>query len=283
MAAKSEKDPKKTSKFDKPPEQEQTFAFGDTDLVVAGSQQKGFEDVEFSDITIPRVNLLQALSPLVVSPENEDYRAGQLINSATQQIIAKPGAEVYLQFISFYKSRILWFPKSEGGGVRCMSSNGRVGTSGAFAGRDCARCIMSNWQGNTPPECVLYYNFPCLYYGPADVGELDDIDPKQSQPQLMWISFGKTNFSTGKGILNKLKYNGEDIFNRWIEIYSDSKSNQKGTFYILKGDVIKQVNPKVKMAGNNANAFITAMREKIKYAEAHSNDAPEYVEPNIEI
>ncbi len=257
------------------------YSFGTQDIAIPGSNAKGFEDVEAGDIIVPRILALQTLSPLVTDIPDK-YHAGMAISGASGNILANPTKEFYVQFISFYKSRILWVPKSEGGGMRCMAPNSKIG-QGEFQGRVCSACPLEKWHNRKPPQCILYYNFPLLYYGKFKNDQRSKLDVSKIQATLMWLSMGKTNFKEGKSILNTLKFMGDDIFSRWISIKTTLISNQKGKWYIFTPQVCEKVNDSVMLAGKNGYKFLQAMKDDIKFRHETDSDSDGGVEENPEI
>jgi len=130
--------------------------------------QKGMEDVENSDILLPRLGLCQALSPQKRKNDKayiEGLAEGQLFNSVTQEIY---GETLELVPLFFFRNRIKYFPIDEGGGVECMSANGIDG--GSICPVGCASCQYSAWgNGSTvaedtsnPPLCTMYHNLMCF-------------------------------------------------------------------------------------------------------------------------
>jgi len=275
---------KKTTKKDEPfnkNSEDKKYAFGTKDIVIPGSNAKGFEDVEAGDIIVPRILALQTLSPLVQDIPDK-YISGMAISGSSGEILAQPAKEFYVQFISFYKSRILWVPKSEGGGMRCIAPDSKIG-QGEFQGRVCASCPLEKWFQRKPPECILYFNFPLLYYGKFKNDQRLKLDTTKVNPTLMWLSLGKTNFKEGKSILNTLKFSGDDIFSYWIRVKTHLISNQKGKWYIFQPQIAEKVNESVKLAGSNGYNFLKAMKDSVKFRHDADSESDGGVEDNPEI
>lgn len=76
----------------------------------------GTEDIETKDITIPRLKIGQALSPLV---QSKQFDEGSLYLNVTGQPVYTPDDEEGLQVIVVgrYKEYILWRPQKDGGGI----------------------------------------------------------------------------------------------------------------------------------------------------------------------
>lgn len=127
--------------------------------------QAGMENVESSDILIPRLGLCQALSPQKRKTHAtyiEGLQEGQLFNTVTQEIY---GTELTIVALFFFKNRIKYFDIEDGGGIDCISANGLDG--GRISPDGCSICKFSVWgngakddeHGNDVPECTLYHNF----------------------------------------------------------------------------------------------------------------------------
>jgi len=130
--------------------------------------QKGMEDVDQSDIVLPRLGLCQALSPQKRKSDKayiENLQEGELFNSVTQEIY---GTSLEIIPLFFFKNRIKYFPIEDGGGIECMSANGIDG--GSLNPMGCASCRFSAWgNGSTkeedmsnPPLCTYYHNLMCF-------------------------------------------------------------------------------------------------------------------------
>lgn len=160
-------------------------------------QARGLEKVEKGDVLIPRIKLLQALSPEVTE---EGFRAGQLINSITKEVYAE---EIEFIPILFYKSRILWSPIDQGGGMSCFSpdsimpSNKEVVSSKLNKDiTSCSVCKFKDWNGKDKPLCTLYYNLPVLL---------------STSKTIAVLSFYGSKLKIGKGLVTTAMYNPNEL------------------------------------------------------------------------
>ena len=127
--------------------------------------QAGMEQVDQTDLLLPRLGLCQSLSPQRRKSDPayiEDLKEGELFNTVTKEVY---GEELEIIALYFFKNRIKYFPIDEGGGIDCISPNaidqGRISPDG------CSVCKFSTWgngqkddeHGNDAPECTLYHNF----------------------------------------------------------------------------------------------------------------------------
>ena len=79
---------------------------------------KGLDKFDASDIEIPRLVLLQSLSPQVV---DGDEKPGVFYHSVLEEAI---GTELLIVPICMTKAYILWKPLHEGGGILARADDG---------------------------------------------------------------------------------------------------------------------------------------------------------------
>lgn len=72
---------------------------------------RGSEEVKSSDMVLPRLEMVQALSP--IKDTNEDAKEGYLFNSVTQEVI---GDHAYFVPIYFRLEFLIWKDQESGGG-----------------------------------------------------------------------------------------------------------------------------------------------------------------------
>lgn len=175
-------------------------------------QHRGVDKIDPEDRMVPRVKLIQVGSPEIKDKIAED---GDLVNSLTKENYGKS-----LRFIPilYTKTRILFMPRKDGGGIECSARNGVTGNSYGL----CAQCEKSKWTDKVPPVCTTIINLLALIVG------------KDAIPQLVCISFGKTSYVAGRNLINMLSYKNVDTFNYIYDLYSEQKSNDQGTFNVLK-------------------------------------------------
>ncbi len=139
-----------------------------------GEKPDGFENMEKGDVQMPRIKLLQALSP-EVQEEGSELKAGTMVHSADPSISF--GKEVEFIPLGFFKSRMWWKDQKEGGGQECVALDGR--TARSPKGQDaegkptqnCAECTFKDWNNEAEndddkkPKCTSYMNFPALVNG----------------------------------------------------------------------------------------------------------------------
>jgi len=136
-----------------------------------GKAARGLENLEQSDLTLPRLSLCQSGSPQRKKGNAKEIKGlseGQFFNSITNVVYG--GEVLFVPFFN-YKSRIKFVPFEDGGGIDCQSFNAKTG------GKHCPKCEdceFSKFQDDTPPECDILYNYPgfVLHKGKREVAVL---------------------------------------------------------------------------------------------------------------
>jgi hypothetical protein len=161
--------------------------------------QAGMENVDSSDIIIPRLGLCQSLSPQRRKGDPafiKDLEEGKLFNTLTQDIY---GDTIELIGLYFFKNRIKYFPIDEGGGIDCTSPNAIDG--GRISPQGCASCQYSAWgngarkdseDANDPPLCTLYHNFMAFL-------------PYVDMPSPIAVSYKSTGLKFSKQLLGAVR------------------------------------------------------------------------------
>ena len=155
------------------------------------------------DLILPRVELLQALSPTVVSGQAS---AGEIVNNITKEVI---GPEVILVPVYLTKNWIRWRKREEGGGMVWRSNDPT----------DERVIEESKWGADgSKPLATAYLNFLCFVEG----GDMPII-----------VSFANTNYKTGRKWLTLTKMSMGQIYDSQYKLTAHSQTNNKGTFYIF--------------------------------------------------
>ena len=165
-------------------------------LVTQPDVPLGFEDEDSGDMIIPRVKVIQTLSP-----ERKDKIAneGDIINSLTKE---KLNGKVFIPVFKF-NNNIWWRDRSDGGGIRCIARDGKLGTMSDGTNLVCAsckRCEFDNTkQGKESlPKCTKYINFFGFFAG-------------ERMPII--LSFAKTSYNEGKKLYSLAKVTMQNMWN----------------------------------------------------------------------
>jgi hypothetical protein len=169
----------------------------------------GFEDEEASDFSIPRVKVIQTLSP---ERKEKIAEEGDIINSLTKD---KLNDKVFIPVFKF-NNNVLWKDRSEGGGILCMARDGKVGQTSDGSTLMCAACKKCEFDNSKTgkdaiPTCVKYINFFGFFAG-------------ERMPII--LSFSKTSYNEGKKLYSLAKVTLQNMWNYGYTI--SSKLNAKG-------------------------------------------------------
>ena len=194
------------------------------------------------DLLLPRLELTQALSPIVVSG---DARPGTLLNSTSKNEL---GEEVTIIPVILRKNFIRWIPRSEGGGMLWRTDN-----------PDDPRVIEETQFGpnGERPLATTYLNYLCLIEG-------------ESVPII--VSFSSTSYTAGRRLLTMAQMHGGDLFSRTYVIKAKARTNNKGSFFVLdveEGGLTKKAD--YERAEKLYNAFAS---KDLKFQEEQETRTP---------
>lgn len=181
------------------------------DYIKQGSG-RGNEEVKSSDMVLPRLELIQALSP--IKDENPNAREGQLFNSVTQEII---GDSAFFVPIYFRMEYLVWQDNDAGGGF-----HGSYPTlDQAMEKRDEVVAADPKLAGKNTKgiDLVEVVDTP-VHYGLR-------ITPEGVCEQIV-ISMAKTKAKISRKWNAMIQIAGGDRFSRVYKISSLTDENKKG-------------------------------------------------------
>lgn len=180
-----------------------------------GNMPLGFEDEEAGDVIIPRVKVIQALSP-----ERKDKIAdeGDIINSLTKD---KLNEKTFIPVFKF-NNNVWWRDRSEGGGINCIARDGKVGVKSDDTQIMCAacrRCEFDNTKSGKEalPTCTKYINFFGFFEG-------------ERMPII--LSFSKTSYNEGKKLYSLAKVTMQNMFNYGYKLSAKLMSKGGNEWYV---------------------------------------------------
>jgi len=182
--------------------------------VASVNQMRGFERIDLREVSMPRVKVMQALSPEL---EDEEYgfRPGDIIHGALMEKLP----ENFIPLL-IWDSRILFSSREEGSKILCRANDGKHGYSeGLDTPKLCSCCPYGQWNGDNPPECTLTINVLALFEG-------------YDMPVV--IQFANTSWKYGNRFKQMALFSGGDIFSRKYKLKSKKESNEKGTYYVIQ-------------------------------------------------
>ena len=185
------------------------------DIVVNNNIPMGFEDEEADDFIIPRVKVIQALSP---ERKEKIANEGDIINSLTKERL---NGKVFVPVFKF-NNNILWRERSEGGGIACIARDGRVGSMSDGTTLMCAQCRKCEFdntkQGRDAiPTCTKYINFFGFFAG-------------ERMPII--LSFSKTSYNEGKKLYSLAKVTMSNMWNYGYTLNEKLMSKSSNEWYV---------------------------------------------------
>jgi hypothetical protein len=229
MAKKATEGPAKTNGKALAPRAKTQIASRSSGTGIAG---KGFEQLTREDLILPRLALLQPLSPEVV---DQGQKAGTLHLTLSNRNF---GPTVTITPILHFRSRVKWFPKDDGGGQDCASNDAKVPRDPNKYSATCAACEHSQWtkdkKGNDAgPACTLYENFICLIN--------DEVEP-------VIIPMGVTKAKPARKFFSMAALKGGDMFDHQYKLGVVQEKNSKGQSYFnyTVSDIGKKTDEKKK-------------------------------------
>jgi len=185
-------------------------------LAAQSEAPMGFEDEEAGDIIIPRVKVVQTLSP-----ERKDKLAneGDIINSLTKERL---NGKIFVPVFKF-NNNIDWKDRAEGGGIQCIARDGKIGersNGSQVLCASCRRCEFDNTkQGKEAlPKCTKYINFFGFFAG-------------ERMPII--LSFAKTNYNEGKKLYSLAKVTMQNMWNYGYALNEKLMAKNGNEWYII--------------------------------------------------
>ena len=176
----------------------------------------GFEDDSIDDLIIPRIKIMQALSPEVAEGK---AKIGDIINSLT---IERLNDKVFIP-VSKFNNNVWWRDRSEGGGIICRSADGKMGLREDGKTYVCAQCRKNEFNNSKTgkealPICTKYINF---------LGFFED----EYTPII--LSFSKTNMAEGKKMYSMAKVARQNIWNFGYKLGTKEKAKNNNRWWII--------------------------------------------------
>lgn len=179
-------------------------------------QGRGNENVTTDDIVIPRLEVVQALSPIVKEGDpayNEDARPGMLMNSVTKQLY---GREVFVIPVIYTKQWLVWKKRKDKDGKPLEG-----GFFGSYPTPDLAddRAAAEGGEaGNI--EVIDTPQHLCLL-----------IDTNTGRTEEAMVSMPRTKAKISRQWNSMVKLAGGDRFSRVYRVSVQLEKNPKGDFY----------------------------------------------------
>lgn len=216
-----------------------------------GEQARGSENVTTDDIVIPRLEMVQGLSPAIKEGDPgfiEGAKMGHLFNSVTRQMYGK---EVHVVPVFYTKQWLVWKDRK--------LSGGQGGFFGAYPNSQEAQ-DRADQEGGSDAGIVII-DTPqqlCLLLNPA-TGDVEEV----------MMSMPRTKAKISRQWNSMIKLAGGDRFSRVYKVTTTMEKNPKGDYYNY---AISQVGFPSKELYDRAEALYTAVQSGIRAVVMDAND-----------
>lgn len=228
-----------------------------------GEAGAGLEEADESDLRLPMLRLMQALSPEV---QDGAARPGDIVNGLTRQVY---GRQLVIVPVKHSKQRVLFPPR---GAVerapRCRAPDGKTPVAGGEGGPTCAECRFAAWRDREPPECTQYYLFASLVEGSAEP---------------VALSMASSNLKIAKGLISMAKYGPAarlPLYGWRYQLSTTEEQNQKGRYYVYRVLPLGPVTDRALY--DRAKALYDSMHRYVIEPEAPREDAAPTAAPGQE-
>lgn len=191
----------------------------------------GMEDLDADDLIIPYMKIMQPASPEVLDRDHE-AQMGDLVNSLTSYLYP---VEVYFVPIKAVKRRILFYKREDkvNSGIECGSMNFKYPDSGKRFAKSCATCPHSQFGADgTAPKCNILMSF---------ISKVLELPKGSTGNELISITFTKTSLKAGRILASIARTADGNLFENIYKLTTDIKTNDKGTYAVLKVSPYGQV------------------------------------------
>lgn len=189
----------------------------------------GFEGVDMERISMPRVKVMQGLSP-ELADEDYNFRQGDIIHALLMEKVPEKFIPV-----KFWDSRILFVPRndekqailfervrelfgadvSDVGIIICRADDSKTGNR--FG--NCKECPLGQWHEDEPPLCTQTMNALALFEG-------------QDMPVV--VPFANTSYKYGRKFVEMALFSGGASYTRKYKLVSKREQNEKGVFFTMQ-------------------------------------------------
>jgi hypothetical protein len=205
-----------------------------------GDETRGQEGVGVDDVTIPRIGILQDLSPQIkkTKPEYiEGAEAGLLFNNITSQVYGK---SIVIIPVIFRKEWIIWRDRDSGGGFRGAYASESEAAEAMSKLEDAAMCEVKD----TGQHFVLIVDSSCTH--------------ENQLIEEAVISLSGGTMAASRQLNSLAKIAGGDRFSRAYRAEAVLVDGAKGEYYSIKFHPLGYVSENLYKAGETMYEAIKA-------------------------
>lgn len=178
------------------------------------SKSRGNEGIGLSDIIVPRLEVVQALSPCLDESEDayiEGCKAGDLYNSVTRKLY---GEQAYVVPVVFRKEYNVWVKRKKG------EATGKTNQfKGSFPSMEAAEAKLEE-VGADKHEIIETPMHFCLL-----------VDQESGLTEQIVVSMPKTKYKVSRKWNSLIQMSGGDRFSRVYKLYGTREENDFGKFF----------------------------------------------------
>lgn len=247
---------------------------GGKDLILASDapadhikqgQGRGSENVRTEDLVIPRLEIVQALSPQVKQGDpkyNPQARPGNLFNTVTGQLY---GPDTFIVPVFFQKMFNVWMMRKTPEGKALPG-----GFFGSYADQTEASDRAEKEGGAAKYiEVVDTPQHLCLL-----------VDAASGTVAEIMLSMPRTKAKVSRNFNSMVRLSGGDRFSRVYRIQTTLEKNPKGDFYNY---LITPIGQPAKPLYDRAEKLYQQVASGVKKVRAHEDDAPDGGDGNAEM
>lgn len=180
------------------------------DYIKQNTTGRGSEKVEMGDMVIPRLELVQALSPCINKQKGEyieGAEVGDIFNTVTRELFKAENGVVVCPVL-FEKQYLVWKDRKKGGGFR-----GAYATIQEAQARIAGEADAADLEAS---ETAQQYVYVIREDGTADEAV---------------VSMNRTKLKISKQWNSLIRLNGGDRFSRIYQLFSVEETNSEGQDY----------------------------------------------------
>ena len=186
-------------------------------LQLRGRAPQGAENVEQGDLIVPRLALCQSGTPQRKKSDPryiQGLEEGDFFNNVSGK---NHGNKVNFIPVFFFRTRILFNPMDDGGGIRCIATDATNGVGDP--GGECLKCKYRGF-GN---GCTEFRNFAAIVVPEGGTPNLED---------ALVVSFKSTGSKAAKKLITLNRTRNRDMFATIYTMTCSETTNDKGTFFV---------------------------------------------------
>ena len=200
-----------------------------------GDQKRGSEEVTIQDITIPRLSMVQDLSPQR-KKNNAEYiegcEEGMLFNTVTNQLYADP---VLFVPVYFRLEWLVWKHRDAGGGLQGVCANQEEAVALVAAHPLAGQMTEKNEPVLEVQDTAQHFGLLLDPNSPAE-------DPRATE---IVVSMSKSQLKPSRQLNSQVRIAGGDRFERYYRLSAAQVDGARGEYYNWKVEQLGFVSERI--------------------------------------